>query len=121
DSLGLLPDLMNQPELVDAFCFRAAVPHCALHDGIRCNPAKSCAKGMSQVVDREVGNTCSLESCLPGPVIRKNSVEPGIHLCNNVAKPYRIFVILKVDGVFGSHNSQSAARLGWAGDSRRMR
>ena len=44
------------------------------------------------------------------PVIRKNSVERGIHPCNNVTKPYRILLILRADGVFESHNVESPCR-----------
>ena len=49
-------------------------------------------------------------------VVRKNSVEPGIHPCNNVTKPYRILLIVKADGVFGRHNSLFLNRKGTAPD-----
>jgi hypothetical protein len=36
----------------------------------------------------------------------------GIHPCNNVTKPYRILLISKADGVFGSHKASNEKRQG---------
>ena len=62
----MLANLMDNPQLIPAFRFRATMPHRALHDCVGCNPTESRTEHVPQIVDWEVRNFGIGESGFPG-------------------------------------------------------